>query len=210
MRDDHNAIIAGIVNLFPDQIKVYDLSSLKNLASEDTSSLLHQHFSEPLAKEIVDKLVWQIAGFLKDKEQSAVYSFFYRSSNPNSSESEWFLSSSRLNKCDKGLPQEVVVFSYDLQLFGDIKKRLYRVLENDEFFKEHFNKVSSLTKREKEIIQLLSTGMSSPEIANAMYISVHTVNTHRKSINDKLVIKSIAGLLKFAEVFELTTSNHAI
>ena len=210
MTDDHHAIIAGMLNLFPGQIKVYDLGSLKTLVSGDTSSLLHKHFREPLSKEIVNKLVWEIAGFLNDKEQSAVYSFFYRSLSLDSSEAEWFLSSARLNKCDKGLPKEVIIFSYDLQLFGDIKKRLYRVLENDEFFKVHFNKVASLTKREKEIIQLLATGMSNPEIATVLYISIHTVNTHRKNINDKLVIKSIAGLLKFAEVFELTTGDHAI
>jgi len=208
MTDDHHAIIAGIVNLFPDHIKVYDLGSLNNLISGDTSSLLHKHFREPLSKEIVEKLVWEIANILKDKEQSAVYSFFYRSLCLDSSEAEWFLSSARLNKCDKGLPKEVVIFSYDLQLLGDIKKRLYRVLENDEFFKEHFNKVSSLTKREKEIIKLLAIGMSNPEIAAAMYISGHTVNTHRKSINNKLVVKSIAGLMKFADVFELTTGDH--
>ena len=69
MTEDHNAIIAGMVNLFPDQIKVYDLGSLNNLVSGDTSSFLHKHFREPLSKEIVDKLVWEIAGFLKNEEQ---------------------------------------------------------------------------------------------------------------------------------------------
>jgi len=210
MTNDRDEIITNILNLFPNQIIVYDLGSLNDLVLEDTASLLHKHFREPLSKEITEKLICEIAGFLKDKKQGTVYSFFYRFLNLDSSEVEWFLSSARLNKCERGYAKEVVVFTYNLQFFGELKMRLYRVLENEEFFKEHFEKVSLLTKREKETIALLATGMSSPEIAAAMYISANTVNTHRKSINNKLAIKSIAGLLKFADVFDLTTGGYRV
>ena len=207
MTNDWDEIITNLLNLFPNQIKVYDLGSLHNLDRQDTASLIHKNFREFLSKESTDNLIWEIAHYLKDKEQSAFYSFFYRTQTPDFSECEWFLSSARLNKCENGLPKEIVIFTYNLQFFGDLKMKLYRMLENEEFFKEHFEKVSSLTKREKETIALLAAGMSSPEIAAALYISVNTVNTHRKSINNKLAIKSIAGLLKFADVFELTTRS---
>jgi DNA-binding CsgD family transcriptional regulator len=152
-------------------------------------------------------LVLQIAAELKDKEANTVYSFFHQSKKKDASEAGWILSSAKLNKCNKGVPKEVVIFSYDIQLLGEIKKSLYRVLENDGFFKENFNRVASLTKTEKEILKLLAAGMSSNEISTAKYISVHTVNTHRKNINNKLAIKSFAGLLKFAEVFEINQNS---
>lgn len=63
---------------------------------------------------------------------------------------------------------------------------------------DSFVKSLSLTQREKEIITLLSKEKSSQEIADALFISIYTVNTHRKNILHKLGIKNTAGLIKFA------------
>lgn len=63
---------------------------------------------------------------------------------------------------------------------------------------DSFVKTQSLTQREKEIITLLAKEKSSQEIADALFISIYTVNTHRKNILHKLGIKNTAGLMKFA------------
>lgn len=55
-----------------------------------------------------------------------------------------------------------------------------------------------LSSREKEILQLVAEGRSTREIAAALYVSIKTVETHRKQIMDKLNIHSIAGLTKYA------------
>lgn len=55
-----------------------------------------------------------------------------------------------------------------------------------------------LSNREREILQLISEGKSTKEIAEKLYISVKTVETHRKNIMDKLNIYSIAELTKYA------------
>ena len=55
-----------------------------------------------------------------------------------------------------------------------------------------------LSSREKEILQLVAEGRSTREIATALYVSIKTVETHRKQIMDKLNIHSIAGLTKYA------------
>jgi DNA-binding NarL/FixJ family response regulator len=55
-----------------------------------------------------------------------------------------------------------------------------------------------LTKRELEILQLISTGKSNNEIAEELFISVHTVNSHRKNILKKLNQKNTAELVRFA------------
>ena len=199
--DMHNELISE--NLFPGQIKVYRIDSLKN--KFPGSSLLHRHFRQPLTETMQQELAKEIAVFLADKKTAETYSFFYRSINKDGTY-EWHITATRLNKDGNGQPKEVVMFTHDLHQLGELKNRLYRVLENDGFFKENFNKISSLTKREKEIAALLATGLNSPEIAVSMHLSVHTVNTHRKRINDKLAIHNFAGLLKFAEVFDLT--NH--
>ncbi len=55
-----------------------------------------------------------------------------------------------------------------------------------------------LTEREREVLQLLAQGESTKEIAHRLHLSVKTVGTHRVHIMEKLDIKSIAALTKFA------------
>jgi DNA-binding NarL/FixJ family response regulator len=55
-----------------------------------------------------------------------------------------------------------------------------------------------LTKREKEILKLIAEGCSSQEIADKLFISLRTVETHRLNINQKLDVKNTAGLVKEA------------
>ncbi|HKJ42984.1 MAG TPA: LuxR C-terminal-related transcriptional regulator [Sunxiuqinia sp.] len=55
-----------------------------------------------------------------------------------------------------------------------------------------------LTLREKDVIKLIALGLSNKEIAEKLFISIHTVISHRKNITEKLGIKSISGLTVFA------------
>src|SRR5579862_5246982 len=55
-----------------------------------------------------------------------------------------------------------------------------------------------LTSREREIVQLLSEGKSSKEVASALSISVKTAETHRANIMRKLEIHSVSELVRYA------------
>lgn len=55
-----------------------------------------------------------------------------------------------------------------------------------------------ITSREKEIIQLIAKECSNAQIADKLFISERTVETHRKNIFRKTNTKSVVGLLKFA------------
>lgn len=63
-------------------------------------------------------------------------------------------------------------------------------VENEEVF---------LSERELEIITLIAQGFQTTEIADKLFISAHTVKTHRKNINFKLGIHNPAELLIFAK-----------
>lgn len=56
----------------------------------------------------------------------------------------------------------------------------------------------TLTTREREILQLVAEGNSNKKIAEALFISPKTVETHRTHIMDKLNIHDRAGLIKYA------------
>lgn len=55
-----------------------------------------------------------------------------------------------------------------------------------------------LTPRERQIIKLIAEGKTSKEIAILLFISIHTVNNHRKNIKKKLKIYNNADLIKYA------------
>lgn len=58
--------------------------------------------------------------------------------------------------------------------------------------------VAHLTEREKEVLKLISLELTTQEIADKLFISPNTVETHRKNLMSKLHAKNIAGLVKFA------------
>ncbi|MFW6326933.1 MAG: response regulator transcription factor, partial [Bacteroidota bacterium] len=57
---------------------------------------------------------------------------------------------------------------------------------------------AKLTKREKQIIKLLCEGKSCNAISKELLISYHTVDSHRKNIERKIGVNSIASIVKFA------------
>jgi two-component system NarL family response regulator len=58
--------------------------------------------------------------------------------------------------------------------------------------------VPVLSEREREVLQLLAEGLTSPQIAKRLFIATSTVETHRRSIMRKLGIHSVADLTKWA------------
>ncbi len=65
--------------------------------------------------------------------------------------------------------------------------------------------LSVLTPREKEVLQLLAEGKTTKQIASSLFISVNTVETHRRQIMDKLDLHTIAELTKYAIRHKLTS-----
>ncbi|MCC7203732.1 MAG: response regulator transcription factor [Phycisphaeraceae bacterium] len=63
----------------------------------------------------------------------------------------------------------------------------------------------ALSQREKQVLQLLSEGMSNKEMAQKLEVSVKTIDTHRQHIMDKLNLRTVAGLTKYALRQGLTT-----
>jgi DNA-binding NarL/FixJ family response regulator len=61
----------------------------------------------------------------------------------------------------------------------------------------------TLTKRETEIIRMISEELTNSEIADRLGISSRTVDTHRRNLLQKLDVKNTAGLVKYAMVNHL-------
>lgn len=72
---------------------------------------------------------------------------------------------------------------------------------------ERKDKTEALSEREKDIVRCVAKGMSNKEIADALFLSVHTVTTHRRNISNKLQIHTAAGLTIYAISNKLLNLN---
>ncbi|MCD9018207.1 response regulator transcription factor [Parachryseolinea silvisoli] len=70
--------------------------------------------------------------------------------------------------------------------------------------KQHLQ-LKELSKREMEVLQLVASGKSDREVAEQLFISTKTVNTHKMHILDKLGLKNTAELVRYAIKNELIT-----
>ena len=64
-----------------------------------------------------------------------------------------------------------------------------------------------LSERENEIIKLVAEGNTNGRIAELLFLSNHTVNTHRKNIMAKLGVKNTAGIVMYAVKMNIVSPN---
>lgn len=94
-------------------------------------------------------------------------------------------------------------YDESINLFDDLDAVAHKISTLMNVNEEEDSDQNSLSQREKEIIGCVVRGMTNKEIAEQLFISVHTVITHRRNITRKLQIHSAAGLTIYAIVNKL-------
>lgn len=95
-------------------------------------------------------------------------------------------------------------FDDSILLYDDIEKITHKIKmlltssDNGDDNDEEEESKEPLTSREKEIVICVVKGLTNKEIAEKLYLSTHTVITHRRNIARKLQIHSSAGLTIYA------------
>jgi DNA-binding NarL/FixJ family response regulator len=65
------------------------------------------------------------------------------------------------------------------------------------------NQVPTITRRENEVLHMIAAGQSNKEIADTLFLSIRTVESHRLSLLQKLEVKNTAALLHKARQMKL-------
>lgn len=104
------------------------------------------------------------------------------------------------NTTKKELIEAIKTINDDGEYFGDkisgiLMKSFMKSIKN---LSESENKESELSKRESEILKLYAEGKSNSDIADKLFISVRTVESHKNHIMNKLKLKSTVDLVKYA------------
>lgn len=85
----------------------------------------------------------------------------------------------------------------EIYICDHAKERMISFISNEQG-KRNLHIRDPLTRRELEILKLICDGLSSKDISEKLFISINTVETHRKRILLKLNVKNIAGVVKYA------------
>ena len=93
----------------------------------------------------------------------------------------------------------------------EIKEAITSVMQGKMYFSANINnakaetigenEMPTLTRREKEILQMIAEGLTNTEIAQKLFISLYTVDTHRKNLLTKFEVNNTALLIKLAAKF---------
>jgi DNA-binding CsgD family transcriptional regulator len=105
------------------------------------------------------------------------------------------------------LPREMTPLFNDVLYFDDSEANIVAIFEKEpedsgDGPSSGFDK-PMLSERELDVLRLVVKGLSNKEIADKLFISTHTVITHRKNITQKTGIKTVSGLTIFAVVNKL-------
>ncbi|WP_445455926.1 response regulator [Flavobacterium sp. HNIBRBA15423] len=194
--DDHPMVISGISSL------ISEFEGIKVVRSFESGNELIEY----LNKNQVDLIIMDIflpeingidlcksvkkifphiiiLGMSSQSERSLVMQFIQNGGNG------YFLKNVSLNELKKCIYDAIegeIVFS------EEVKKIISNPQAND------LKKIPKLSRREKDILILLAEGKSTQEIADKLFISFLTVQTHRRNILNKYEVKNAAELINYA------------
>ncbi|SEI77827.1 regulatory protein, luxR family [Dyadobacter koreensis] len=137
-----------------------------------------------------------------DMDQSVAY--LQQVKHANRDDWAWYISSTRIFlKDENGAPYLIITTATAIDDMKHMPLKAERLLRENNFLRNNYQKFSRLGKREKEILKLVALGQSSPEIGDSLHIASATVDAHRKNIKRKLGISSSYDFSEYARAFDL-------
>ncbi len=208
--------ISEIGDYVPGSVMVQDLGSMTNLymnkfgcdilhqSSEELTAIGPDYFRRFFPADEMLSIKQGMLDFVGLGDYTRLHSFVQRVRPDSASDYNWYFTTSRLIRPQGGPAlSNLVHIAVPINTLNITGYRVSNMIENDEYIRKNFQRFNMLSAREKEVIRMIVEGKSSYEIANALFRSIHTINTHRKNILHKLEVNSLAGLIKFAVAFNI-------
>ncbi len=192
--DDHQLILEGIFTLLKDEIDIEWLGSAKTpeelnlfLLKKQPDVLLMdinlpQKSGLDLCLEVKNKYpAIKIIGLSTSDQASVIRKMMENGA------SGYLLKDALKNEIIKAIQTVVKGKTYVSQSVEEVLKKKS---ENDS--------LPLLTKREKQVLELIAEGFTNPQIADKLFLDVTTINSHRKNMLTKYNLSNTAVLIKFA------------
>jgi len=208
--------VSEIGDYIPGSVMVQDLKSMTNLymnkfgcdilhhSSEELASFGAEYFSRFFPEEEIIAHKRALMQIIEQDDRTRLHSFLQRVRPGLHAAYSWYFTTSRIVPSSSN-PNgtNLLNIAVPVNTLSMTGHRISNMIEHDEYIRKNFFRFNMLSSREKEVIRLIVEGKSSYEIAQLLFRSIHTINTHRKNIIHKLEVTSLAGLIKFAVAFNL-------
>lgn len=213
----HISEIASFADKLPGVVIIHDLRDWSvawisargvrelGMSCEEIASLTMQEyhsrfFNEEDAKDYAPK-VFQLLEINNFKDMVA---FFQQVRFGGHADWTWHMTAMKMLAHDSnGKPLLSITMAFPIDATHRMTAKASRLLEENNFLRKNHALYAKLGKREREILKFMAIGKTAGETAEALYISVHTVQTHIKNIRQKLNTNSYYELGEYARAFDL-------
>jgi DNA-binding NarL/FixJ family response regulator len=196
--DDHYMVVEGIRSLLQSEQKIEWMGHATNAAScmsfirQQQPDVLLLDINLPdksgidLCKEIKEKYPdIHILGLSSFNQQSYIHKMMQNGA------SGYLL---------KNATQEEILTAIEAVVRGDT----FMSTEATQTMRENKDaEIPVITRREKEVLQLIAEGLKNKDIAEKLFISITTVDTHRNSLLSKFDVKNTANLIRLAAQYKM-------
>jgi DNA-binding CsgD family transcriptional regulator len=159
-----------------------------------------RYFNPDEAHEYVPKVV----GLLERNDLDYSVSFFQQVRTGPGGAFEHYLSTARvLVQGEQDRPLLTICLSCRVEPDSHLTAKVQRLLDENAFLRSHAATFANLTGRERQVLGHLARSRSSGEIAEALFISTQTVDTHRRNLRQKLGASTAFELGQYARAFDL-------
>ncbi|RYY20505.1 MAG: LuxR family transcriptional regulator [Cytophagaceae bacterium] len=141
---------------------------------------------------------------LQSPDPLHIVSYFQQVRPTESDEYSLYLSTSRvlLRDADQS-PLLIITTACPIDPLHHVTHKVSRVLEENNFLRQHAALFAALTRREREVLRLLALGHTAPQIGVELFLATQTVETHRRNLRQKLRAESVFELGQYARAFDL-------
>jgi DNA-binding CsgD family transcriptional regulator len=211
------AEIAAVAHKLPGVVVIHDLRdwsvawmSPRGLAGlgvtleELTSLTAEEYYSRYFNAEDSKDYVPKILGLMERNIADEICTMFQQVRFHEHTDWQWHMASTMVLLRDElGKPLLVITIAFPIDAMHHMTAKAERLLEENNFLRRNFHQFAKLGKREQEVLKHLALGKNAQETADAMFIALGTVETHRKNIRRKLDTTSYFELSQYARAFDL-------
>jgi DNA-binding NarL/FixJ family response regulator len=199
LADDHEIVRAGIRRLLSvnRSIKIIDEAS----NGQDLLDIVEYHNPDVVISDILMPKLNGIEALKKIREKGLDCQVIMLTAYEDSFHLDSALSAGADGYLSKDIKSKELVDAVFKVIHGErvFSKSVLRLLKRKSVSSSELDpEPIVITKREQEILDLVATGKTSQEIADALFISVRTVESHRYNLMQKLDVNNVAELIRYA------------
>lgn len=208
--------IAGLADQIPGIVMIHDMRDMSivymsqrglnilDITLPELKKLNTEYHNRYFNSEENKEYVPKIKALLERNNDEEMIALFQQVRRSELFPWTWYCTSLKIfMRNDEGVPILTIAVAIPIDSVHQLSEKIVRLLDENNFLRKNYHKFDQLGKREKEILKYIAMGKSSHQIAEMIFISPTTVDTHRRNIKKKLGTSNSFELSEYARAFDL-------